>query len=168
MLRRGWAACSGLSQGEPIGMLEATPSTRRRVTDDAEQQPTEASPRARTYTRLFVGFLLLTVLLYFLSIPYLYFTWLSAPATIVFAILALVATRKQKAITGLRVGLAMGIAMSGLSMLLALGTFVFQDAFIELKDCQERALTISAEQQCQDAYDEAYQAELEKYGVTLP
>ncbi|WP_430868429.1 hypothetical protein [Demequina aurantiaca] len=135
---------------------------------DASKQPPEASPRARRYIQLFMGFLLLTLLLYFLSIPFLYFTWISAPATIVFAILALVASRTRTGITGLRVGLSLGIAMSCLAMLLALGTFFFQDSFIALRDCQARALTISAQQQCQDDYDAAYEKELEKFGVTLP
>jgi hypothetical protein len=144
------------------------PSEAPQPPSEAPQPPSEASPRARIYTQLFVGFLLLTLLLYFLSIPFLYFTWISAPATVLFAILSLVATRSQKNITGLRVGLSMGIALAGLSMLLALGTFYFQDAFIALRDCQARAITVSAKQQCQDAYDDAYQKELEKLGVQLP
>lgn len=140
---------------------------RSRVTDTT-QEPTERSPRARLYIRLFMGGLVVTLLLYFLSIPFLYFTWITAPLTALFAILALVTTRSQKGITGLRVGLSMGIALGGLSMLLALGTFVFEDAFVALRDCQARALTISAQNKCQAAYDDAYQAELEKYGLRLP
>lgn len=135
---------------------------------DATLKPTERSPRARRYIQWFMGSLTVTLLLYFLSIPYLYFTWISAPVTITFAILALVETRVEKGVTGLRIGLSMGIVLGGLSMMLALGTLLFQDAFIELNRCQSRALTNSAKQECQDAYDEAYQKELEKYGVTLP
>ncbi len=184
MLGRGWAARSGLSQGEHIGMLEATPSTRSRVTDDkqppsggsagpknaapSEASATELTPRARLYTRLFMGSLVVTLLLYFMSIPFIYFAWISAPATIVFAILSLVASRAQKKITGLRLGLSMGIVLAGLSMVLALGVWVFQDAIIAQRDCMARALTNTAQKQCDDAYDEAYQAELEKFGLTLP
>jgi hypothetical protein len=115
-----------------------------------------------------MGGLLVTILLYFLSIPYLYFTLLTAPATIVMAILALVATRTQEKASGLRVGLALGIFVSGMSMLLAVGMWVFQDMYIELGECQDRAITITAQNECQAAYDAAYEEQLQKYGLTTP
>lgn len=135
---------------------------------NALNEPVQAPPRARMYSQWFMGCLLATVMLYFLSIPYLYFTWLTAPATVTFAILALVATRSQAGIAGLRIGLSLGILFAGFSMLLALGTWIFQDAFLELRDCEARALTITAHQECQTAYNDAYKEQLERFGLTAP
>lgn len=140
----------------------------------APQEPSEAKDakepvtRGTIYTRWFMGFLLATLLLYFLSIPFLYFSLVTGPATITFAVLALVATRADAKVTGLRVGLSMGIVVAGMSMLLAVGTFVFEDMFTELRDCQARAITITAQRECQDAYDQAYKEELERFGLTVP
>lgn len=106
------------------------------------------------------------MVVYFLSVPLIYFTFLTAPATITFGILALVFSRHTAGLGGLRIGIAMGIALALLSILLALATLVFQDMFTDLTDCQSRAITITAQEQCQAEFDKAYNEQLERFMPT--
>lgn len=106
------------------------------------------------------------MVVYFLSVPLIYFTFLTAPATITFGILALVFSRHTAGLGGLRIGIAMGIALALLSILLALATLVFQDMFTDLTDCQSRAITITAQEQCQAEFDKGYNEQLERFMPT--
>ncbi|WP_062076853.1 hypothetical protein [Demequina globuliformis] len=114
----------------------------------------------------------ITVVLYLFSIPLSFGMLVTAPIAIVMAIRILILTRKNKAISGFRLSITLGMAMAGFSLLMGVTMVVFQDTIVELQNCMERAVTNSAQAQCEADYEDAINGITEdiyeRFGITAP
>ena len=93
----------------------------------------------------------------------------SGPATIVFAISALINSRGVEAAAGIRIWLFIAIGVGGLSLVAGLGLILMRGPTEQLDACMARAITQTAERECLAEYKVAYNELLERYGaVTKP
>ena len=116
---------------------------------------------ARRDSGFFLLLFAVTIVLYFFSIPLVYGVLLTGPAAGFFAVRALIRSRSVPKITGYRVGLSAGIGVAGLAMLTGFAMIVFHGPVSELQNCSARAITQTAEDQCQRDYQDNIQALME-------
>lgn len=134
-------------------------------------EPPERTPlpdAVRRNLRLFVVLLILTAVLYLLSIPLAYGVLITSPLAIALGLKALYDTRKEAGFTFHRMAIIVGTLMAGMSILLGLGLVIFRDMVVELDTCLERAVTQQARTACQNTYEERYREVLDGLVDRLP
>src|SRR6187402_2988818 len=129
-----------------------------------------ALPRAlrrdSTWTLALLG---VTALAWAIGGDVAYTVLVSGPATIVFAISALINSRGVEATGGIRIWLFIAIGVGGLSLVAGLGLILMRGPTEQLDACMSRAITQTAERECLAEFKVAYDELLERYGaVTKP
>jgi len=119
----------------------------------------------RRYSLLLVLSLLVAWLASSMPYPYRYAVLPAAFMSGIFVTLALVATIGVGRVAVLRVLLAMGGAVSVLLSIAGLGWVVFAEESAEHDRCLRTALTQRGEEQCEQAYRDAFET---RYGIRLP
>ncbi len=137
-------------------MPERTPAT-----------PPEVSAGARRAVQWSLGLLAVTMLLLLVGPRWAVLTLVAAPATAAVMITALVLLRHAR-LVGLKVMLAIGIGVSAIALVYGLVLVVFHGPINNFTECQSRALTHQAERQCEQEYQDAVTALLERFGLTAP
>lgn len=127
---------------------------------------------ARRDSGFFLLMFTITIVLYFLSIPLIYGVFLSAPAAAFFATRAIWRSRKVSKVTSFRVGLIGGIVASGFAVLTGFAMIVFHGPVSELQNCTSRAITQTAQNECERNYQDNLEQHMdnifERFGVTRP
>ena len=129
--------------------------------------PTERPqlPRALRRDSLWTfGLLGVSAFAWALGLPTSLLVILSGPATIAFAISALINTRGVETAAGIRVWLAVAMAMGSMIMVAGFGLLIMRGPTEQLERCLDRAITESAKRECQADYDKAYEDLLKRYG----
>lgn len=140
----------------------------------ADQETTEGLlPKgARRDSGFFLLFFAITIVLYFLSIPLIFGVFLSAPAAVFFALRAVWRSRKVSKVMSFRIGLIGGAVACGFAMLTGFAMIVFHGPVTELQNCMSRALTQTAQNQCQRDYQDNLEQQMEdildRFGANLP
>lgn len=111
------------------------------------------------------GLLGLSALLWTVGLPLSLLVVISGPATISFAISALINSRGVESATGVRVWLAIAIAMGAWVMVSGLSMILLKEPTEQLEHCRDRAITESAKRQCKAEYEQALDDLLKRYGV---
>lgn len=136
---------------------------------DKETSESPLPAGARRDSGFFLLFFAVTIVLYFLSIPLIFGVLATAPAAAFFAFRALYRSRKVSNIMSFRIGLAGGALVCGFAMMTGFAMIVFHGPVSELRECSARAITQTAQAQCQRDYEENLQALLEdtfaRFGV---
>jgi len=128
--------------------------------------PTEQLPAdVQRDTRWTLGLLAATLLAWVMGPPVLWIVFLTAPATITFAITALIRSQGVTGMGGMRVWLWVAMAVGGISLLGAFGTVLLHGPTQRLEECMETAITESAKRECAAQYEEDTAELLERYGV---
>lgn len=144
-------------------MKKAPEKSSTKTEDKATKPSPEAQQRAARKIFLFGGLLLLTLLIQSLELPWRMLAVLTGGAAAVFGVLALIATWKSGmrglTIPAVVVGTVMSILMA-FSTLLAV--FIW-DIEMDLQDCKNGAITVSATEQC----DATYKSEFEQWRQDL-
>jgi len=121
-------------------------------------------PRALRRSSLWTfGLLALSALLWTVGLPGSLLVVVTGPATIIFAISALLHTRGVDAVAGIRVWLWIAIAMGGMILLGGIGLILMRGPTEQLEACLDRALTETAKRECQVQYEESYKELLDRY-----
>lgn len=128
--------------------------------------PTEKLPsdvlRDTRWTLILLG---ITLLAWVMGPPVLWIVFLTAPATITFAITALIRSQGVEGMGGMRIWLWVAMAVGGVSLLGAFGTVLLYDANQRLDECMETAITESAKRECAAQFERDTAELLERYGV---
>lgn len=134
--------------------------------------PTERPqlPRALRRDSLWTfGLLGLSAFAWALGLPVSLLVLLSGPATISFAISALINSRGVAAAGGIRLWLWIAIGMGGMILAAGLGLLLMRGPTEQFERCLDRAITESAKRECQAEYEQARDDLLKRYGaVTNP
>lgn len=133
--------------------------------DTTPAAPAEVGKGARRAVQWSLGLLAVTMFLLLLGPRWGLLTLVVAPATVAAMITALVMLRGAR-LVGLKVMLAIGIGVSGISFLYGLGMLVFHGPVNDYAACQQRAITHQAQRQCEADYNEALITLMERFGVT--
>jgi len=127
---------------------------------------------ARRDSTFFMALLGATVLLYVVSIPLAFGMVATGPAAAFFGIRAVYRSRGAASITAFRYATIAGVLMALFGAFMGVVLMVFHEPVQALRDCMGRALTHSAEAQCQAEYEADVQQlmedALERMGITLP
>ena len=119
-----------------------------------------------------LGLLAVTALAWAQGLPAALFVVLTGPATIVFAIYALVHARGVEAATSIRMWLWIAMGVGAMSFFGGLGLFLARAPIEHNQACMERAITQTAKRECTAQYEKEYQElldRIENYGkVTNP
>jgi uncharacterized membrane protein YedE/YeeE len=115
-----------------------------------------------------IALILLTIVGFLMGFPLMLIALATAPAAAVFGILALVASAKVPGMGPMRISVAVGLVVCATSMPIALFGVLAYDVMAELQDCQQRAVTQTAERACTEAYDEGLADLMDRYGVSIP
>jgi len=107
-----------------------------------------------------------TALAFALGVPTSLVVLATAPATIAFAIAALIYSRGVEGLGGIRIWLWIAVAIGGMSLLAGLGILLMREPLEQLEACYERAITPTAQRECEADYEKAYNDLLERYGTT--
>lgn len=119
---------------------------------------------ARALTVLVLGVLAL----YLLGFPYALGLAALGPLVAVVGILALTLRGAGTLTTWARISAAISTGLGVIATFTGLGMIVLYQPFTELAECQSRALTVTADRECQAEFDAAYQDVLDRFGVELP
>jgi len=128
----------------------------------------EVPDAVRTNMRYMMLLLLVSIVAYVFSVPMVFLALLTAPAAVLFGVLALVGTRGHANMTGVRISVSFGFLLAGIAMMAALGSLVLYDLLQAQRECEARALTPIAQRACDAEWDEGYRELLERYGVVVP
>lgn len=131
-------------------------------------EPIEVPENVRRYSRWMIALILLTIVGFLMGFPLMLIALATAPAAAVFGILALVASAKVPGMGPMRISVAVGLVVCATSMPIALFGVLAYDVMAELQDCQQRAVTQTAERACTEAYDEGLADLMDRYGVSIP
>ncbi|MGC4175909.1 hypothetical protein [Demequina sp.] len=110
-----------------------------------------------------------SALLWGTGVPTQFLVLLTGPATIGFAISALLNSRGVDAVAGIRIWLWIAIGMGGMILLGGFGLVLMKGPTEEYQACMDRAITQSAKRECETQYKEAQEELLKRYqnyGVT--
>ncbi len=110
--------------------------------------PTDETVPGRSETRWYLGFLVLTVILSFVSFPYTLGVLLTGPFAVWFAVRALYVTRKETQQFGFRLGTWIGLGILASTLLGGFAMLVLYPQYAEYTACTETALTHQAMLQC--------------------
>jgi hypothetical protein len=124
--------------------------------------------RTSLWTIILLG---VTMLVFALGMPYSLAVLVTAPATAACAISALIYSRGVESTAFVRVWLWIAIGMSGMSFLVGLGLVIAREPYEQLEACLARAITPSAQRECELEYEKAMDDLLKRYsefGVTTP
>lgn len=131
-----------------------------------------ALPKTLRLTSLWTIILLgATMLAFAVGMPYTLATLALGPATIGLAIVALVYTRGVDGVTGIRVWLWVSIGIGAMAAFSGFAMLLLRGPYEQLEACLERAITPTAQRECQAQFEQAYEDLLETYGgygVTTP
>lgn len=120
----------------------------------AEDQTTESPlpPGARSDSRIFMLLLLVTVVLYMLSIPLAFGAILTGPAAAIVGIRALWRSMATPKVATFRYAMVAGVLVSAFATFMGLVLIVFREPVENLQECMARAITTSAEDACEREY----------------
>jgi len=107
----------------------------------------------------------LSALLWMLGLPLSLMVLASGPATVSFAISALINSRGVVDAAAIRVWLGVAIAMGGLILLAGLGLLLMRGPTEQFERCLDRAITETARRECQVEFEKARDDLLKKYGA---
>ncbi|HLS15187.1 MAG TPA: hypothetical protein VK095_11815 [Beutenbergiaceae bacterium] len=126
--------------------------------------PEQMAPISKAVLRF--GLLMLgAVLTAQLDLPWQLISPLLTVAAIVVGVRTLVSVIRQRLGVTIVVLLSGGLALSGMLLLTSLGSLVMWEAQMDRQQCMRTALTVSAEDQCEAAYQEAL---TERFGDVTP
>lgn len=128
----------------------------------------EVPDAVRTRMRYMMLLLLVSIVGYVFSAPMVFVALVTSPAAVVFGILTLVATQGHQNMAGVRISVAFGFLLAGITIMAALVSLLLFDLIQEQRECESRALTPIAQRACDAQWDESYQELLESYGVRVP
>ncbi|BDZ62937.1 hypothetical protein Lsed01_02420 [Demequina sediminis] len=129
--------------------------------------PPEVGAGARRAVQWSLALLALTMLVLLIGPRWGLLSLVVAPATAAAMITALVMLRGVR-LVALKVMLGVGIGVSVIALLYGLGLVVLREPVEQLAQCQERAITQTAQRQCIAEYEQAYMDLLERWGLTPP
>lgn len=138
----------------------------------ADQDPQEGAlpAGARRDSGIFLLLFLVTIVLYFLSIPLIFGVIATGPLAAFFAIRALFRSRGVAKVASFRVGLIGGAVACMFAMLTGLAMTIFHGPVSELQNCAARAITQTAQAQCERDYqqniEQLMEDWLERVGAT--
>lgn len=137
---------------------------------DDESQKSPLPPGARRDSKFFLLLFGATVVLYLLSLPMIFGVILTGPAAAFFGVRSLWRSRSVSGVLLFRYTMVAGIAASLLAGLTGLAMIVFHEPVSALRDCSARAITQTAQDQCQRDYEEglstAVEDMLERFGIS--
>jgi len=107
--------------------------------------------------------LALTGLAWAFGMPTSFLVLLTGPATIAFAISALVHTRGVETTGGIRIWLWIAIGVGGMSLLMGLGLIIMRGPIEQFDACMDRAITETAQRECRVQLDKDYAEIRDKY-----
>ena len=123
-----------------------------------------ALPRALRRDSLWtLGLLGLTALAWAIGGEVSYLVLASGPATIVFAISALVNAKGVEAASGIRIWLFIAMGVGAFSLVAGLGLILMRGPTEQLDACMARAITQTAERQCLAEFKIAYDELIQRY-----
>ncbi|WP_062517663.1 hypothetical protein [Demequina gelatinilytica] len=127
----------------------------------------EVGARARRAVRWSLVLFAAMLLVPMLGTLWGYSTLLLAPACATAMIIALVGLRGVQ-LTALKTMLWIGLGVSGLALLSGVGLVILHEQIVALVQCQDRAITHTAEQACLDEYLDSSAAMFERWGLSVP
>lgn len=126
-----------------------------------ERPPLAPLPeRMRLFAHLVMASMVLTWVVSALPYPWRFATVLVSAAGVAFAIFALVASKGVPRVMFLRYVIIAAGAMASVSMVTSAVSLVVAPELIELSQCEQRAITSQAEQQCQQEFLDAVEERL--------
>lgn len=135
-----------------------------------ESQERKLPPNARRDSNIFMMLFALTILLYLLSLPFIFGILLTGPATVFFGIRAIYRSRKVPRMALYRYAIGAGSAAALFAFFTAGAMVMFHGPVSELQNCVSRAITQSAQAQCQRDYidnvNDVVESTFERFGVT--
>jgi len=132
------------------------------MTPTATERP--ALPKNLRLTSMLTLILLgLTALAFAVGMPLSLIVLVTAPATIGLAIAALVFSRGVASAGGIRVWLWIAIGVGVMSILAGIGLVLMRGPLEQLEACYARAITPTAQRECEAEYEKSYEELLEKY-----
>lgn len=116
--------------------------------------------RASMWTLIMLA---VTALAWALGMPYEFAVLATGPATIIFAIYALISSKGVEAASGIRVWLWIAIGVGVITLVAGLGLILMRGPIERLEACLGRSITETARTECEVQYQEDYQQLLERY-----
>ncbi|WP_062463248.1 hypothetical protein [Demequina soli] len=127
----------------------------------------EVGAGARRAVRWSLALLAATLIVPMLGVRWGLSLLVVAPAAIAAMVTALVLLRGVR-LTALKTMLGIGIGVSALGLLYAFGLLIMHEPIQALADCEQRALTHTAQQRCLDQYEQDYLDLLARWGLSVP
>ncbi len=140
--------------------MKKAPKQSPKTSQPAEKRPhdaktTPAMQRAARKVFKFAAFLLLTLLLQGLDLPWRLLAVATGLASAVYGVMALISAWKS-GLRGLTIpAVAVGTLMSVLMAVSTLLAVFIWDIEMDYKDCKDGAITVSATEQCEASYKSA-------------
>lgn len=135
---------------------------------DTKPDPADTASPVRRHTRWMIATILMTMVAFFMGFPVFYLALITAPAAIVFGIMALVASIGQADMLPVRINVIVGMALASMGLFIALGGLAMYDVLAAQQECQSRAVTQTAERACVEQFEEDYEELLNSYGIPVP
>lgn len=130
------------------------------------QTPTDKAPApVLRDARWTLVLLAVTAFAWVLGMPVTWIVLLTGPATITFAIIALIRSQGVKGLGGMRIWLWVAMVVGAVSLLGAFGVLLLREPIARLESCMATAITETAKRECAAQYEQDTEDLLSRYGV---
>lgn len=130
------------------------------------QTPTDKPPApVLRDARWTLSLLAVTAFAWVLGMPATWIVLLTGPATITFAVIALIRSQGVTGLGGMRIWLWVAMVVGAISLLGAFGVLLLREPIERLENCMATAITETAKRECAAQYEQDTEDLLSRYGV---